>query len=196
MEENIFVPVEISARHIHLSQSDANILFGQNHQFETLKELSQRGEFAAKETVDIESNEAMLRGVRVVGPMRKATQLELTLSDSYFLKTDIPFRLSGDTAGSRSFRIVGPAGVVEAKEGMIVAKRHLHLSPKDAKRYGLKTGDLVAVHIGGERETVFHQIVVRVGKNYQTMVHIDVDEANAAGLKSCGRGKLLISRNN
>ncbi len=195
MEENIFVPVEISARHIHLSQKDADILFGKNHQFEILKNLSQKGEFAAKETVDIEVGDAIIKGVRVIGPIRKATQLELTLSDSYFLKTDIPFRLSGDVAGSRGFRAIGPVGLVEKKEGMIVARRHLHISPKDAKIYGLKNDELVAVHIIGERETIFRQVVVRVGKNYQTMVHIDVDEANASGLKSCGRGKLIIPQN-
>lgn len=193
MEENIFVPVEISARHIHLSLADADILFGKNYQFEVLKELSQKGESAFKETVDIEVQGVTIKRVRVVGPTREATQLELTLADSYFLKTDIPFRLSGDLAGSRSFRIVGPAGVVEAKEGMIIAKRHIHLSPKDAKLYGLKNGDVTAVQINGERETVFRQVAVRVKKNFQTMVHIDIDEANAAGLKSCGRGKLMIS---
>ncbi len=192
MEENIFVPVEISARHIHLSQADADVLFGKKYQFKVLKELSQKGEFAAKETVEIEVGEETIKKVRVVGPLRKATQAELTLSDSHFLKTDIPFRLSGDVVGSRAFRIVGPAGVVDKKEGMIVAKRHLHLSPKDAKHYGLKNGDQVAVNIGGERELTFYQILVRVEKNFQTMVHIDVDEANAAGLKSCGRGKLMI----
>ena len=192
MEENIFVPVEVSARHIHLSQADADILFGKKYQFQTLKELSQKGEFACKEMVDIEVEGVTIKKVRVVGPIREATQLELTLSDSYFLKTDIPFRLSGDVAGSRGFRAVGPAGVVEAKEGMIIAKRHLHLSPKDAKRYGLKDGEIVAVQISGERETLFHQVAVRVKKNFQTRVHIDVDEANASGLKSCGRGKLVI----
>ena len=193
MEENIFVPVEISARHIHLSEEDAEVLFGRDYKFKVLKDLSQDGEFAAEETVEIEVGEIALKKVRVVGPLRKKTQLELTLSDSHFLKTDIPFRLSGDVSGSRGFRAIGPAGVVEKKEGMIVAKRHLHLSAKDAKRYGLKTGDSVAVHIAGERETIFRQVVVRVAKNFQTMVHIDVDEANATGLKSCGRGKLMIS---
>lgn len=192
MEENIFVPVEVSARHIHLSQADADILFGKKYLFQTLKELSQKGEFACEEMVDIEVEGVTIKKVRVVGPIREATQLELTLSDSYFLKADIPFRLSGDVAGSRGFRVVGPAGVVEAKEGMIIAKRHLHLSPKDAKRYGLKDGEIVAVQISGERETLFHQVAVRVKKNFQTMVHIDVDEANASGLKSCGRGKLVI----
>ncbi len=192
MAKEIFVPVEISARHIHLSREDADILFGKNHKFKALKKLSQGEDFASEETVEIEVNETTLRKVRVVGPLRKATQLELTLSDSHFLKTDIPFRLSGEVAGSRGFRVVGPAGLVDKKEGMIVAKRHLHLNSKDAKEYSLKTGDLVNLNIGGERETTFHQVIVRVADDYQTMVHLDVDEANAAGLKSCGRGKLIL----
>ena len=190
--QDIFVPVEISARHIHLSREDAEVLFGKNCQLKILKKLSQGDDFAAEEKVDVEVNEAMIKGVRVVGPFREKTQLELTLSDSHFLKTDIPFRLSGDVVGSRGFRAIGPVGLIDKKEGMIIAKRHLHCSSYDAKKYGLETGDSIALNLAGERETTFHQVLVRVNKDYQTMVHLDVDEANACGLKSCGRGKLII----
>lgn len=191
-QKEIMVPVEISARHIHLSQADRKILFGKDHELKPLKKLSQADEFAAEETVDIEYNEHEIKGVRVVGPERPETQLELTLADTYKLKADVPVKLSGDIERTPRFRIIGSAGVVVAKEGLIVAKRHLHISPEDAEKYGIKKEDSVSVTCGDQRKITFHEVVVRVGKGFKLTMHIDVDEANAAGLKVCGIGKMII----
>jgi len=193
-KKETMVPVEISARHIHLCREDVEALFGKRCKFRLLKKLSQGKDFAAEETVDVEYNDQEIKGVRVVGPERKKTQLELTLSDAYRLKADIPIRVSGNVDKTPGFRIVGPAGVVVKKEGMIVAQRHLHVSPEDAEKLGLKSGDQISVVCGGsgERELVFHRVEVRVQEGFKLAVHIDVDEANAAGIKTCGVGKLLI----
>jgi len=193
-QKEALVPVEISARHIHLSREDAEALFGKKVKLKSLKKLSQAQDFAAEEMVDIEYNEQEIKGIRVVGPEREKTQLELTLGDAYKLKADIPIRLSGNTEKTPGFRVVGPAGVVIKKEGMIVAKRHLHAEAREAEKLGLKDGDLVSVGCGkdGEREVTFHKIPVRIQPGFKLAVHIDVDEANAAGLKVCSVGKLLL----
>ncbi|MFH1182908.1 MAG: phosphate propanoyltransferase [Candidatus Moraniibacteriota bacterium] len=191
-QKEIMVPVEVSARHIHLSPADREILFGKDYKLKPLKKLSQGEDFAAEETVDMEYNEHEIKGIRVVGPERPKTQLELTLADSYKLKADIPVRLSGDVDKTPGFRIIGPAGVAVTKEGLIVAKRHLHLSPEDAEKYGIKNEDLVSVTCGEQRKVAFHNVAVRVMKGFKLTMHIDVDEANAAGLKVCGVGKLIV----
>lgn len=193
-QKETLVPVEISARHIHLCREDVEILFGKEYKLKTLKGLSQKGEFAAEEKIDIEYNEQEIKGIRVVGPEREKTQVELTMSDTHKLKADVPIRLSGDIEKTPGFRIIGPAGVVVKKEGMIVAKRHLHISPEDAKKYALKTGDLVSINCGGDgpRELTLHKVEVRVREGFKISVHIDVDEANAAGMKTCGIGLLIV----
>jgi propanediol utilization protein len=193
-QRETLVPVEISARHIHLCQEDREVLFGKKHKLKPVKDLSQKGEFAAEETVDIEYNEEEIKSIRVVGPERERTQMELTFADAYKLKADIPIRLSGDVDKTPGCKIIGPVGVVIKKEGMIVAKRHLHVGTKDAEKYGLKNDKLVSVTCGsdGEREVTFHKIPVRIKDNFKLAVHIDVDEANAAGLKVCSFGKLLL----
>lgn len=193
-QKETMVPVEISARHIHLSLEDVGALFGKGHKLKPIKDLSQAGEFAAEEMVDIEYNEEEIKYIRVVGPEREKTQLELTMADAYKLKADIPVRLSGDIDKTPGFKIIGQAGVLLKKEGMIVAKRHLHVSLADAEKYKIKTGDKVSVLCGsdGEREVTFHKVEARVEEGFKTAVHIDVDEANAAGLKVCSAGKLLL----
>ena len=189
---NIAVPIEISARHIHLSKEDIALLFGKDYQLKKKKDLSQEGEFATEETVEIEINEQSLKNIRVVGPAREKTQLELTLSDTYKLKTDIPIRLSGDIAGTPGFRIIGPAGVAIKTEGAIVAKRHLHISPEDAKKYSLENQKMVSVLYEGIRETTFHNVEIRVKEGFRLATHIDIDEANACGLKTCGLGTIIV----
>jgi len=189
------IPVEISARHIHLCREDVEALFGEEYKLKAVKKLSQGDDFAAEETVDIEYNEQEIKRVRVVGPERTETQLELTFSDAYRLKADIPVRLSGNIDQTPGFRIIGSVGVVVKKEGMIIAKRHLHISPADAEKYSLKTGDLLSVQCGsdGMRNLTFHKVEARVRKGFKLTMHIDVDEANACGLKTCGIGKLSLS---
>jgi len=190
------VPVEISARHIHLSREDGEILFGKNYKLTPIKELSQKGEFAAEEKIDIEYNEQEIKGIRVVGPEREKTQVELTMSDAHKLKADVPVRISGDIEKTPGFKIIGSAGVVIKKEGMIIAKRHLHISPEDAEKYNLKTGDSVSINCGGDgpRELTLHKVEVRVREGFKISVHIDVDEANASGMKTCGIGKLIVKK--
>ena len=189
-EKEIMVPVEISARHIHLNQADQDILFGKEYKLKVSKKLSQGEDFAAEETVDIEVNEQEIRGVRVVGPVRPETQLELTLSDSYRLKTDIPVRISGNVSGTPGFKAVGLAGAVVKKEGMIVAQRHLHISPEEAEKYGVSNKETVSIVCGEQRKITFQNVAVRMAKGFKLTLHIDVDEANTAGLKVCGVGKI------
>ena len=189
---NIAVPIEISARHIHLSPEDITILFGKEYQLKRIKKLSQAEDFSAKETVEVEINEQSIKNIRVVGPAREKTQLEITLSDTYKIKTDIPIRLSGDLEGTFGFRIIGPAGVVIKEEGAIVAKRHLHISPDEAKKYGLENQKIVSVLYEGIREIIFHNVEIRIKNDFHLAVHIDVDEANACGLKTCGLGTIVM----
>ncbi|MBM3256693.1 MAG: phosphate propanoyltransferase [Candidatus Moranbacteria bacterium] len=191
-QKEITVPVEISARHIHLSTGDLDALFGKKHQLKRQKKLSQGQDFAAEETVDIEANEQEIRGVRVIGPPRPNTQLELTFSDAHRLKMDLPVRTSGEIEGTPGFKIIGPSGAVVKKEGMIIAKRHLHAAPEDAQKHNLKPDGEVSLICGDSRQATFHKLVVRVQPGFKLIAHIDVDEANAAGLKTCSLGKMIF----
>ena len=191
--KEIPVLVEISARHIHLTAGDIGVLFGKRYQLKRQKKLSQGQDFAAKETVDIEVNEQEIKGVRVVGPARPKTQLELTYSDSYRLKMDLPVRISGDIAGTPGFKIIGPAGSAIKKEGIIIAKRHIHVAPEDAQKHNLKPGDEASLICGDIRQTTFHKLVIRVQPGFKFTAHIDVDEANACGIKTRGLGKMRLS---
>lgn len=192
-EKKILVPVEISARHIHLTQGDIDKLFGEGYKLTSVKKLSQAEDFAAQETVDVEVNGIKMEGIRIVGEPRDYAQLEISATDSYKFKTEIPFRLSSNIEGTPGLKIFGPNGEVEKKNGVIVAKRHLHASPQEAEELNLKNGDEISVicSSGGERETTFHQILVRVQEGFHLSMHIDTDEANAAGMKCCGKGVLL-----
>lgn len=187
----IKVPVEISARHVHLCQKDLDMLFGFGFKLDKLKDLSQKGEFAAKQTVELTGPKASFREVRIVGPVRKNTQVEITATDGRILGLEAPVRISGDTVGSATAIIAGPKGRVKLKEAVIIAKRHLHLSISEAKKLGLKNNQKVSIKILGERSATFHQVIVRVGENFSLSCHIDTDEANSAGLKSCGYGELI-----
>jgi len=193
-QKETLIPVEISARHIHLSQEDLEVLFGKGYKLKPIKNLSQAGEFAAEETVDVEVNEITIKGIRVIGPTRIKTQAEVTLSDAYRFKADIPVRLSGFTEKTPGFRAIGPAGVAVKKEGLIVAKRHLHISLQEAEKLALKNGDEASVFCGSdsEREIIFRKVEVRAKDGFKLTMHIDVDEANACGLKTCGIGKLRL----
>ena len=187
------IPIEISARHIHLSQNDLDKLFGADYELKIKKDLSQKGEFASEETVALIGSKNTIEKLRVVGPVREKTQVELSYSDCFFAGIDAPLRLSGDVAGSVGAKIKGPAGEVELKEGVIVAKRHLHLNPKEAEELNLKDNDLVKVKVIGDRGLIFENITVRIKPNFKKSAHIDTDEANAAGLgKICGAGELIL----
>lgn len=178
------VPVGVSNRHIHLTAADVETLFGAGYQLTPLKDLSQPGQYACKETLTIIGPSLRpIEGVRVLGPVRKASQVEISRTDSFTLKVKPPVRESGDIAGSAPITIVGPRGVVTLKEGCIIANRHIHMSDSEAESFGLIDGDYVTVDVEEtERRTTFYDVQVRVNPAFRLEMHIDTDDANAAGI--------------
>lgn len=177
--------VETSARHVHLSQEDLEILFGKGYELTKKKDLSQPGQFACEERVAVVGSKGEFKGVSILGPVRKATQVELSLTDARSVGIAAPVKESGDIAGSGACKIVGPAGEIELAEGVIAAKRHIHATPADAEQLGVKNGEIISVKIDTDgRSLVFGDVVVRVSESYALAMHIDTDESNAAG---CGR---------
>ncbi|WP_438318809.1 phosphate propanoyltransferase [Candidatus Caldatribacterium sp. SIUC1] len=186
------IPVEVSNRHCHLTRETFEVLYGKGKELTLLRELSQRGEFAAQETVTLVGpNMRSIEGVRILGPFRKFDQVELSFTDGFYLGMDLPVRLSGDVAGSAPITIVGPKGSVTLKEGAIRAMRHLHASPEEAKRLGLRDGEKIAIEVPGPIGVVFQNVTVRVSPNGRLAFHIDTDEANAAGVKRRGLGRIV-----
>lgn len=178
----IFVPVASSARHVHLCRADVEALFGKDYQLRVFKNLSQPGQFACAEQVTVVGPKGKIDRVRVLGPERKATQVEIALTDSFALGVRPPVRMSGKTEGTPGCKLVGPAGEVELKEGVIVAARHLHLSEEQAKLFGLKDGQAVKIRSEGVRAVTLENVIVRAGKGHDMEVHIDTDEANALAM--------------
>ena len=177
--------VETSARHVHVSQEDLETLFGKGYELTKKKDLSQPGQYACEERVTVVGSKKELAGVSILGPVRPATQVEISLTDARSIGVAAPIRESGDIAGSGACKLVGPAGEVELKEGVIAAKRHIHATPEDAEKLGVQDKDVVSVKIEtGERSLVFGDVVVRVSPKFALAMHIDTDESNAAG---CGR---------
>ena len=177
--------VETSARHVHVTQEHLEILFGKGYELTKKKDLSQPGQYACEERVTVVGPKKELKGVSILGPVRKATQVELSLTDARSIGVAAPVRESGDVAGSAGCKLIGPAGEVELTEGVIAAKRHIHATPADAEQLGVKNGDIVSVKVDTDgRSLVFGDVVVRVSDSYALAMHIDPDESNAAG---CGR---------
>ncbi len=191
--KNDEVLVEISARHVHLSQSDLETLFGAGHELTVKKELSQPGQFACEERVRVIGSKGEFPAVSVLGPVRKNTQIEISLTDARSIGVAAPVRESGDIAGSGACKLVGPAGEIEVSEGVIAAKRHIHATVADAKRMGIENGEIVSVEIPSSngRNLVFGDVVVRVSNSYALAMHIDTDEANAAGMAPNTIGKVI-----
>lgn len=175
--------IGVSNRHIHLEEEHLGILFGQGYKLTPQKDLSQPGQYAAKEVVIIAGPRGCLEQVRVLGPVRKQTQVEISRSDTFKLGVSAPIRESGKLEGSGGITVIGPKGSVHLKEGLIVAQRHIHMQPSDAEFYGVSDGQTVQVKAGGERGLIFDNIVVRVNNNFALEFHIDTDEANGAGIK-------------
>ena len=176
--------VETSARHVHVSQEDLEILFGKGYELTKKKDLSQPGQYACNEKVTIVGSKKEM-AASIVGPVRPASQVEISLTDARSIGVDAPIRESGDVAGSGACKLVGPCGEVELKEGVIAAKRHIHATPEDAEKLGVKDKDVVSVKIDTDgRSLVFGDVVVRVSPKFALAMHIDTDESNAAG---CGR---------
>lgn len=188
------VPVGVSNRHIHLTAADVEVLFGKGYELSPMKELSQPGQYACKEQLTlIGPSMRAIEKVRVLGPLRKATQVEISRTDSYTLKIKAPVRESGKLDGSAPITIVGPKGVLSIREGCIIANRHIHMSPADGEHYGVKDGDHVNVEVDdGERRTKWYDVQVRVHPDFRLEMHVDTDDANAVGLP-CG-GKVRIVR--
>lgn len=179
------IPVGISNRHIHLSRKDIDTLFGEGYTLTPMKDLSQPGQFACKEQLTIVGPSLRpIEGVRVLGPERKASQVEISRTDSFTLKVKPPVRESGKIEGSAPITIIGPKGVVTLKEGCIIANRHIHMSLEDGEHFGIKDGEYVTVDAFGERKTRFYDVQVRVSKDFRLEMHLDTDDANAAGLKN------------
>jgi len=175
------VLVETSARHLHVSQKDLEILFGEGYTLTPKKDLSQPGQFACEERVDVVGPKKTIPGVSILGPVRPDTQVELSLTDARSIGVAAPIRESGDIAGSGACKLVGPKGEVEITEGVIAAKRHIHMTPADAEVFGVQDKDVVSVQIDNNgRGLVFGEVVVRVSPSYALAMHIDTDESNAA----------------
>jgi putative phosphotransacetylase len=195
MEEimNFKVTVGLSNKHVHLSKEHIDILFGEGHVLTPIKDLSQPGQFACDEKVDLVGPKRTIKGVRILGPARKETQVEISLSDGFTLGiSDLPVRDSGKTEGTPGIKLIGPKGEVEINKGVIAASRHIHMHTSDAKKYGLKDKDTVSVKVGGPRGLIFDNVLVRVNDEYSLDMHLDVEEGNAAGLKNGDEVEVIL----
>lgn len=182
--------VETSARHVHVTKETLEVLFGAGHELTKKKDLSQPGQFACEERVTVVGPKKELANVSILGPCRKADQIELSATDARSNGIAAPVRESGDVAGSGACKLVGPCGEVEVKEGVIVAKRHIHLTPADAEELGVTNGEIVAVKIdSADRSAILCDTVCRVSENYARAMHIDTDESNAVG---AGRNQMGV----
>ncbi len=187
------VPVGISNRHIHLSATDVEILFGRGYELQPMKELSQPGQYACKEQLTIVGpSMRAIEKVRVLGPVRKATQVEISRTDAYTLKVKAPVRESGKIDGSAAVTIIGPKGVVHISEGCIIANRHIHMSLEDGVAFGVKDNEYVNVEVSdGERRTKWYDVQVRVHKDFRLEMHVDTDDANAVGIGNGSRVRIV-----
>jgi putative phosphotransacetylase len=184
------VLINVSARHIHLSQEHVEALFGPGYQLTKLKDLMQPGQFACNEQVAVYGPKGTFPKVRVLGPARGDTQLEISATDTRILGVPAPVRLSGKVEGTPGFTIEGPAGKITVEKGAIVAARHIHMTPADAEQFGVTNGQVVRVKTSGGRPLTFDDVLVRVSPTFALEMHIDTDEANAAGLKDGDMGEV------
>jgi len=175
------IPVAISARHVHLTEAAVEALFGPGHTLTPYRPLSQRGQYAAQECVDIVGPKRTIEGVRVLGPCRSRCQVEVARTDEFFLGVDAPVRASGDLDGTPGVTLVGPAGTLELEEGLICAQRHIHMNPAEALALGVEHGELVEVALDTDgRDLIFGDVKVRVSEGVHLEMHLDTDEGNAA----------------
>lgn len=173
--------IETSARHVHLTEEHIEILFGKGHTLTNKKDLSQPGQYACVERVNLVGPKKAIAGVSILGPARPASQVEISFTDARTLGVSAPVRESGDISGSAPVKLVGPEGEVELTEGVIIAKRHIHLTPEDAEKFGVADKEIVSVKVtNNDRSTVFGDVVCRVSPKFAAAMHIDTDEANAA----------------
>ena len=185
------VQIEVSARHVHLDKESVEALFGVGHKLTPKRELSQPGQYLEEERVDVIGPKGSFKNVAVLGPERKHVQVEVSFSDAFALGINPPIRQSGDTKGSASVTLVGPAGEITIDEGAIVALRHVHMTPEDAERLGLFYNQIVSVEALTDRKLVFEDTVIRVSPKFRTRMHVDVDEAGAAHIAGFALGKII-----
>lgn len=189
MKKNVMV--ETSARHLHVSQADLETLFGKGAVLTSKKALSQPGQFACEEKVRVVGPRGEFN-MTILGPVRPDTQVEISMSDARKIGIYAPIRESGDIAGTPGCKLIGPKGEVEIDKGVIVAKRHMHLDPKTAEEFGVNDKQVVSLRLGeNDRKLVFDDVVVRVNKNFSPAVHLDTDEANAAGIMGETKGEII-----
>ena len=177
------LPIALSNKHIHLSQADVDVLFGQGYELTHKKDLSQPGQYACEEMVEVVGPKGSTK-MRVLGPTRPESQVEVSLADARALGLAVPVRQSGDVAGTPGCKLVGPKGEVELESGVIVAARHIHMSLEDAEKFGVKDKDIVSVQTTGERALLFNNVLVRANAAFALEMHVDLDEGNAAGVKN------------
>jgi putative phosphotransacetylase len=186
------VLINLSNRHVHVSKEDLEILFGKGHQLTKTKDLMQPGQFACAETVTIKGPKGVLENLRILGPERKETQCEILASDQFKLgMPGCPVRESGQLDGSAGFEIIGPAGSIKKARGLIIAVRHIHFSPADAERFGVKDKEMVSLKAGDQRGAIFLNVVCRVNPSYVLECHLDFDEGNAVGIGNGSMGEII-----
>jgi len=190
-ENSTEIPVGISNRHLHLSQTDMDALFGAGYQMTKIKDLSQPGQYACKETVTICGPKGAIEGVRILGPVRNKTQVEILAGDSFKLGVAAPSRLSGELVGTPGITLVGPKGSVRTSEGLIVAQRHIHMTPQDAQRYGVSDGQIVSIEIESPRGGTYSNVAVRANNASALECHVDTEEANAMSMNSLSKIKII-----
>jgi len=192
VSELTLIPAGISNRHVHLSEPDIAALFGEGYVLKPWKELSQKGYYACEETVTLVGPRGVLRNVRLLGPPRGHSQVELQLSDGYTLGVELELRDSGTLGTYPCLTIVGPVGAITNCSGIMAALRHIHMNSLDALALGLKDGDAVSVKTTGERSVVFNNVKIRVNQGFTTEIHLDTDEANAANIKNGDLVQIMI----
>lgn len=191
LKKELFIEVEASGRHVHLSRADVDTLFGVGYKLTPVKELSQPGQYACAERVTISGPKGSIKNVVVLGPERKASQVEVSLTDALALGVKAPIRQSGDITGTPEIRVSNGDKEVKLSQGLIVAKRHMHITPEDANRFHVTDGEIVKVKVFGARPLIFDDLVVRVSKDFRTYIHIDYDEANACGFTKGTLGMII-----
>lgn len=178
------LPIALSNRHIHLGQKDLDILFGEGYELTKLKDLSQPGQYACDEKVDVQGSKGTLKGVRILGPVRPETQFELSVSDAFALGVKPVVRNSGEIEDTPGAKLIGPKGEVEIDKGVIVAARHIHMHTSDAEEFGVVDNDVVSIKVGGPRGLVFDEVLCRVSDKFALEMHVDIEEGNASGVKN------------
>ncbi len=184
LDDEALIPVGVSNRHVHLSRSDMDTLFGPGSELERKKAMKQPGQYAAEETITLKGPKGELKRVRVLGPLRHASQIEISVSDGFTLGIVAPLRQSGDLEGTPGVEMIGPHGSVKKDQGLIVAQRHIHMTPETAAKYGFQDGEEVDIKTPGQRAVIMRKVLVRVTTASADEVHVDIEEANAAFLKN------------